>query len=50
MLKLLVGIAGVAALSLLGHTALFYSSKGDSGMASAAQSTCAYCHGSKYQK
>ena len=50
MVKLLVGIVGAAALSVLGHATLVYAAKGGQGVASAAQSTCAYCHGSKYQK
>jgi len=45
MLKLLVGLVGTVALAVLGHAALVHSSKSETGAASAARSTCVYCHG-----
>ena len=45
MLKLLVGVVGAVALTVLGHAALVHSSKSESGAAPAARSTCAVCHG-----
>jgi len=45
MLKLLLGLFAVAALAVLGHAVLVYSSESDSRTAPAALSTCSACHG-----